>query len=242
MIAPMKRRLFHLLAAGSLVVAMATAVFWIRSYRVADQFCIDEYTGHEQLIQSNSGMLTFEANRHYELYPRMRPPLTFEHVRGRPTANVSPVISYPLNASQRAWNLGPISFVNVDYGPHPTPEQLENQRDRVAQLRKAIAQKREELAATQPTRQQAKDLYTREANVAAMQNVRAGWMWRLYVPAWLVFSLTFLLPAWWCMSFARRYRREKQGVCMVCGYDLRATPQRCPECGTEVKRPVRNPV
>ena len=46
--------------------------------------------------------------------------------------------------------------------------------------------------------------------------------------------LSLLLPVLWIAEWARERRRSRRisrGCCARCGYDLRATPGRCPECG-----------
>jgi hypothetical protein len=58
--------------------------------------------------------------------------------------------------------------------------------------------------------------------------------WVLSIPYWLCALLALILPASMSVSFARslsRRRRARKGLCVYCGYDLRATPTRCPECG-----------
>ena len=54
--------------------------------------------------------------------------------------------------------------------------------------------------------------------------------WLIVAPHWFVVLAFTALPAY---RLARRMRRRPQpGHCPTCGYDLRATPDRCPECGT----------
>ncbi len=48
-------------------------------------------------------------------------------------------------------------------------------------------------------------------------------------------SLLLLFAATGVVSWRRGRRRSgRGGSCPACGYDLRATPDRCPECGAEV--------
>lgn len=54
---------------------------------------------------------------------------------------------------------------------------------------------------------------------------------RVAVPHWFLTLLTLWMPVLWVTSFRRR-RRLQPGRCGSCGYDMRATPDRCPECGT----------
>jgi len=59
--------------------------------------------------------------------------------------------------------------------------------------------------------------------------------WEVRFPQWLPIVLTGLPPMVW-IFYNRRYLRRRwramRGQCAECGYDLRATPERCPECGT----------
>jgi hypothetical protein len=53
----------------------------------------------------------------------------------------------------------------------------------------------------------------------------------LRVPFWAIAVLSALLPLLMLWRYGRRRRRIDRRLCVRCGYDLRATPDRCPECG-----------
>jgi hypothetical protein len=57
------------------------------------------------------------------------------------------------------------------------------------------------------------------------------------IPMWLVLALAAILPLTNLLSLLRRRRRKVLGLCPNCGYDLRHSPERCPECGEPVSSP-----
>lgn len=64
------------------------------------------------------------------------------------------------------------------------------------------------------------------------------WYWPTSPPFWLLLTLTMggallmTIPAGRrIVRFTRIRMRRQAGRCLRCGYDLRASPDRCPECG-----------
>ena len=63
--------------------------------------------------------------------------------------------------------------------------------------------------------------------------------WVVAAPCLSVVLVVGALPALWLRRVARRRRRQiriERGLCLCCGYDLRASTDRCPECGEPVRQ------
>lgn len=56
--------------------------------------------------------------------------------------------------------------------------------------------------------------------------------WSVWFPYWVPAIAFAVAPLLWLRRYRLLRRRIGRGACAECGYDLQATPGRCPECGT----------
>jgi len=56
----------------------------------------------------------------------------------------------------------------------------------------------------------------------------------LLLPIWFVALFPGVIVVFQMRKLVILLRQERIGHCATCGYDLRASPDRCPECGTRV--------
>lgn len=54
------------------------------------------------------------------------------------------------------------------------------------------------------------------------------------VPFWILIAIELFPICWKYRRIRKRSALASRGICPTCGYDLRATPRRCPECGTQL--------
>jgi hypothetical protein len=69
--------------------------------------------------------------------------------------------------------------------------------------------------------------------VVERPGVVQGRLCGILVPHWFLLLLTALIVGLMTWRWLRARRRDPN-LCAKCGYDLRASPQRCPECGTKI--------
>jgi hypothetical protein len=192
----LRRWLFNILSAISLLVAAATAIVWIRSYWIQDSLLWTH--GSDQPYISletreavcGRGGLQFshdywEWRRDFQGFvPTSH---HFQHTSSR-----SPIYPYFINLHIQKPPTTDIRFKGFEFA-------YLNYRDPFMMGGYPIETVREQ---------------------------------SVTFPLAAIFFPAIFLSVLWKRREIKQRRRLTKGLCTNCGYDLRATPDRCPECGT----------
>src|SRR5690242_14587447 len=179
----MKRRLFNLAAAVSLVLCVGAVALWVRSYWYLDGEQLWPDAQRTWIIESGEGGLFFQQSRATAPIWQQRAGLRYPSGRQHWSRQIR---GFP-------WGFGPWSWrmAGFAYGSRSTPAPW------------SVA----------PPGTSITDHCVR-------------------VPHAFLVAAFALLPVILLYRSLRARHIRHHDLCPTCGYDLRATPERCPECGT----------
>jgi hypothetical protein len=202
--------LFYVLATISLLLCFATVAMWIRSYWITGSMMVltRQYT-----FGFGNGCGTFSVSCEHSLFIG---------------------VVHPLTIATSGWTYTKSNPKTLRRGPESIGSVVSKQVAPIFGIRHITSYDRY------------RDDMSRPPNIVA--NTLFGFHWQrsgsiylgapaeesyvLITPFWPFAGLFALLPAIFCGRMMRARRAIIMGRCPHCGYDLRATPNQCPECGT----------
>jgi hypothetical protein len=209
----MRRKVFSITAAASLAICVATAGLWVRSYFAGDDLHRrtqwpegGNWYRRQWRISSRDGGLRLDVET---------------HVTNWPLRTTGGVLS--------AQGGGHLTEIGFDVNPRAgTGGRWELGRWYWTTSRPASLGPGEVLSGNLWF-----SLWTeRKSGRQVATGVLRKTGFHLQIPHWFVVLLASLAPGVWLIRRHRRASRVRLGRCAGCGYDLRASPGRCPECGT----------
>ena len=193
---PVKRRLFTIFSALSLLLLVAVILLWVRSHFVSEHIARADLSKEAWVARSSGGAIYFD-HRSYWWYQG-----GWSWGRRRIAFGDSGVDFHymPPNRGVRFLGFGAFSGTVYTWPSHLYP--------------------------TVPAPTPIND----------PNRIDPRW-WRdryrtISLPHWALVLVLGILPFRWYRRAFRERKRARAHLCSRCGYDLRATPERCPECGT----------
>ena len=191
----MRRKLFTLCSALSLLLCVAVCVLWMQSYRVRDELVRSSYDDAPEIPLELQHHLALE-NGVIMLAHTSKSGLRMLNENGRPM--------YLDEIPPPEW--------------HYSREQLKT--DAAPPLGGGFWRRLGFSAA-------AREFWVTESVIE----------WKVVTfPCWVVLPPLAAPSALTLLAARKRRRRSRASQCASCGYDLRATPDRCPECGSQTPK------